>query len=164
MGDDEAQSIAMKNIEQNPISEPRVIKFVTGKRKQMWRKNCVAIGLSGGFLEPLESTSIYLIQAAILKLIERFPDRNFGSVNIADYNAQMDQNFDQVRDFIILHYKATSRNDSEFWNYCRTMPIPETLEYKMRSFQESGHVVLSNRELFREPSWMAVYLGQDIFP
>lgn len=164
MGDDEAQSIAIENLERRPIGDPRVIKFVAGKRKQMWRKNCVAIGLSGGFLEPLESTSIHLIQAAIFKLIERFPDRNFSAVNIADFNAQMDLNFDQVRDFIILHYKATSRDDSEFWNYCRTMPVPESLEYKMRSFRESGHVVFSKRELFRESGWLAVFLGQDIFP
>jgi tryptophan halogenase len=164
MGDDEAHSIAIRNIERSPIGEPRVLKFVAGKRKQMWRKNCVAIGLSGGFLEPLESTSIYLIQAAILKLIERFPDRNFCDVDIADFNAQMDRNFDQVRDFIILHYKATSRNDSDFWNYCRTMTVPETLDYKMRSFRESGHVVFSKRELFRERSWVAIYLGQDIIP
>lgn len=164
MGDDEAHSIAIRNIERSPIGEPRVLKFVAGKRKQMWRKNCVAIGLSGGFLEPLESTSIYLIQAAVLKLIERFPDRNFCDVDIADFNAQMDRNFDQVRDFIILHYKATSRNDSEFWNYCRTMTVPETLDYKMRSFRESGHVVFSKRELFRERSWVAIYLGQDIIP
>jgi tryptophan halogenase len=164
MSDDEARSIALKNIERSPIGEPRLIKFVAGKRKQMWSKNCVAIGLSGGFLEPLESTSIYLIQAAIMKLIERFPDRNFFADDIADFNSQMSRTFDQVRDFIILHYKATSRSDSEFWNYCRTMSVPESLDYKIRSFRESGHVVYSKRELFIETNWVAVFLGQDVIP
>lgn len=164
MSDDEARSIALRNIERNPIGDPRVLKFVAGKRKQMWNRNCVAIGLSGGFLEPLESTSIYLIQAAILKLIERFPDRDFSSVDIADFNSQMSLTFDQVRDFIILHYKATSRSDSEFWNYCRTMSVPESLDYKMRSFRESGHVVHSKRELFIETNWVAVFLGQAVIP
>jgi len=164
IGDDEAQSIAIENLERSPCGDPRLLKFVPGKRKQMWRKNCVAIGLSAGFLEPLESTSIHLIQAAILKLIRRFPDRSFCPDTVADFNAQMDLNFDQIRDFIILHYKATNRNDSEFWNYCRTMPVPETLEYKMRCFRECGHTVFGDRELFRERSWVAVYLGQDVIP
>lgn len=164
MTDDEATSIALKHIERNPVDEPRVLKFVAGKRKQMWNKNCVAIGLSGGFLEPLESTSIYLIQAAIMKLIERFPDRNYCETDIADFNSQMSLSFDQVRDFIILHYKATSRNDSEFWNYCRTMTIPETLDYKIRSFRDSGHVVYSKQELFIETNWVALFLGQNIIP
>ena len=164
MSDDEATSIVLKNLEQDPVGEPRILNFVAGKRKQTWSKNCIAIGLSGVFLEPLESTSIYLIQAAIFKLIERFPDRNFCEPDILDFNAQMSLKFDQVRDFIIFHYKATNRNDSEFWNYCRTMPVPDTLDYKMRSFRERGHVVYSKRELFIETNWVAVFLGQEIIP
>lgn len=164
MSDDEATSTMLKNLEGDPVGEPRILNFVAGKRKQTWKRNCVAIGLSGGFLEPLESTSIYLIQAAIFKLIERFPNQRFHEPDIADFNAQMSLKFDQVRDFIILHYKATSRSDSEFWNYCRTMPIPETLEYKMQSFRERGHAVYSKRELFVETNWVAVLLGQAIIP
>jgi tryptophan halogenase len=164
ISDDEAQSVAVENLERSPCGDPRLLKFIPGKRKKMWRKNCVAIGLSAGFLEPLESTSIHLIQAAIFKLIERFPDMSFSPETIADFNAQIGLNFDQIRDFIILHYKATNRDDSEFWNYCRTMPVPETLEYKMRCFRESGRAVFSDRELFRERSWLAVYIGQDVIP
>ena len=130
----------------------------------MWAKNCVAIGLAGGFLEPLESTSIYLIQAAILKLIERFPDRRFCTADIADFNAQLGRHFDQIRDFIILHYRATRRSDSPFWDYCRTMPIPESLDIKLETFREQGHVVFSRRGLFIEPNWVAVLLGQGVTP
>ena len=164
MSDDEATSIVLNNLERNAVGEPRILKFIAGKRKQTWNRNCIAIGLSGGFLEPLESTSIYLIQAAILKLIERFPDRNFHAPDIADFNEQMSLKFDQVRDFIILHYKATNRSDSEFWNYCRTMPVPDTLDYKINTFRERGHVVYSQRELFIETNWVAVFLGQQIIP
>lgn len=164
MSDDEATAIALEHLETEAIDEPRYLKFVAGKRQRMWHRNCVAIGLSGGFLEPLESTSIYLIQAAIMKLIERFPDQGFCANDIADFNAQIERHFCQIRDFIILHYKATRRDDSDFWNYCRTMAIPESLEYRMRVFRESGRVVYSKRELFIETNWIAVLLGQDVIP
>ncbi len=164
VGDDEARQMLFANIEREALAEPRVLRFVAGKRRQMWEKNCVAIGLSGGFLEPLESTSIYLIQAAIMKLIERFPDREFSDINRDDFNAQIGQAFEQVRDFIILHYKATTREDTEFWKYCRNMSIPDQLDYKMRTFKESGHVVCSRRELFIETNWLSVFLGQHVIP
>lgn len=164
MGDDEAQTLLLDNIEHEALAEPRVIHFTAGKRQRMWDKNCIAIGLSGGFLEPLESTSIYLIQAAIMKLIERFPDREFSAVDRDDYNAQIGEAFGQIRDFIILHYKATTRDDSEFWRYCRDMSIPDELDYRMRTFRESGHVVYSKRELFIEPNWISVMLGQHVIP
>lgn len=164
VSDDQARSMLLDNIEREALAEPRVLQFVAGKRRQMWEKNCIAIGLSGGFLEPLESTSIYLIQAAIIKLIERFPDREFSAVDRDDYNAQIGQAFEQVRDFIILHYKATTRDDSEFWQYCRNMPIPEGLDYKMQTFRESGHVVYSERELFVKTNWISVLLGQHVIP
>jgi tryptophan halogenase len=164
VSNDEARSVLLDNIEHEALAEPRVLQFVAGKRRQMWEKNCVAIGLSGGFLEPLESTSIFLIQAAIMKLIERFPDREFSATDRDDYNAQIGQAFEQVRDFIILHYKATTRDDSGFWKYCRNMPIPEELEYKMQTFRESGHVVFSERELFTKTNWLSVLLGQDVIP
>ena len=164
VSDDEARSLLLDNIEREVLAEPRVLQFVAGKRRQMWEKNCVAIGLSGGFLEPLESTSIHLIQAAIIKLIERFPDREFSATDRDDYNAQIGQAFEQVRDFIILHYKATTRDDSEFWQYCRNMTIPEELDYKMQTFRESGHVVYSERELFIRTNWISVLLGQHVIP
>ena len=164
MGDDEARTLLLDNIEREALAEPRVIHFTAGKRQRMWDKNCIAIGLSGGFLEPLESTSIYLIQAAIMKLIERFPDREFSAVDRDDYNAQIGEAFEQIRDFIILHYKATTRDDSEFWRYCRDMSIPDELDYRMQTFRESGHVVYSKRELFIEPNWISVLLGQHVIP
>jgi len=164
VSDDEARAVLLDNIEREALAEPRVLRFVAGRRRQMWEKNCVAIGLSGGFLEPLESTSIYLIQAAIMKLIERFPDREFSAVDRDDYNAQIGLAFEQVRDFIILHYKATSRDDSDFWRYCRDMAVPDELDYRMRSFRESGRVIYSKRELFVETNWISVFLGQHVIP
>jgi tryptophan 7-halogenase len=164
IGDDEAAAVALENLDRPALGEPRILQFEAGRRRQMWAKNCVAIGLAGGFLEPLESTSIYLIQAAILKLIERFPDRRFCTADIADFNAQLGRHFDQIRDFIILHYRATRRSDSPFWDYCRTMPIPESLDIKLETFREQGHVVFSRRGLFIEPNWVAVLLGQGVTP
>ena len=130
----------------------------------MWNRNCVAIGLSGGFLEPLESTSIFLIQAAIMKLIEYFPDREFAAPDIDQFNRSLDTMFDEVRNFIILHYKATERNDSDFWNYCREMSIPDELDYRIRLFRERGIATHRRSELFIETNWLAVYLGQGIIP
>jgi tryptophan halogenase len=164
MDDDEARTLLLENIEHEALAEPRVIRFTAGRRQRIWEKNCIAIGLSGGFLEPLESTSIYLIQAAIMKLIERFPDREFSAIDRDDYNAQIGEAFEQIRDFIILHYKATTRDDSKFWRYCRDMSIPDELDYKIRAFRESGHVVYSKRELFIEPNWISVLLGQHVIP
>jgi tryptophan halogenase len=164
ISDDEARSVLIRNLEAPARDEPRLLRFTAGKRRRMWAGNCVAVGLSGGFLEPLESTSIYLIQAAILKLIERFPDAGFAAADRDDFNAQMSLHFEQIRDFIILHYKATQRDDSDFWNYCRTMTVPDSLAHRLRVFEEAGHAVHSRRELFIEPNWIAVLLGQGIVP
>jgi tryptophan halogenase len=130
----------------------------------MWRRNCVAIGLSGGFLEPLESTSIFLIQAAIMKLIELLPDRTMPTPMVDEYNRSMDQMFDEVRNFIILHYKQTARDDSEFWRYCRNMSVPDDLDYRMRLFGARGIATHRKGELFIETNWIAVYLGQKLVP
>jgi tryptophan halogenase len=162
--DDEATAVLLGNLEREALAEPRLLQFVAGRRENAWSRNCIAIGLSGGFLEHLESTSIFLIQAAIMKLIERFPDRNFDAADSADFNAQVNRMFDQVRDFIIFHYKSTDRDDSDFWNRCRSMPVPDSLDYRMRAFRERGHVVFSRRELFIETNWVAVFLGQGLFP
>jgi tryptophan halogenase len=164
VSDDEARSMLLDNIEREALAEPRIIRFTAGKRRRIWEKNCIAIGLSSGFLEPLESTSIYLIQAAIMKLIERFPDADFSAIDRDDYNSQLGRAFEQIRDFIILHYKATMRDDTGFWDYCRNMTIPEELDYKMRAFRESGRIFYSQRELFVAPSWISVLLGQRVMP
>jgi tryptophan halogenase len=154
----------MKHLDGKALAEPRLLKFVTGRRKKTWNRNCVAVGLSGGFVEPLESTSIYLIQAAITHLIELFPDRNFDALNIDEYNRVMDIEFERVRDFIVLHYHATERDDTPLWNYVRTMSIPDSLAHKMELFRERGVVVNYKLGLFYEPSWVAVYVGQRIVP
>ena len=164
MDEEEARNVLMANLERDALDEPRVIHFEAGRREQMWHRNCVAIGLSGGFLEPLESTSIYLIQAVIMKLLERFPGRTIDAVEVDDFNAQIARAFEQIRDFIILHYKATARDDSEFWNYCRNMQVPDSLDYRMRTFRDSGFVVYDRRELFIETNWVAVLLGQGVEP
>jgi tryptophan halogenase len=137
---------------------------VTGKRKKLWNKNVVAIGLAAGFIEPLESTSIHLIQQGIVRLIELFPSIGFHQADIDEFNRQSQTEFEQVRDFIVLHYNATQRDDSEFWKYCRHMDVPDTLKYKTELFRSHGRFFHQNDELFGETSWVQVMLGQGIVP
>ena len=129
-----------------------------------WVGNCVSVGLSSGFIEPLESTSIYLIQIAITKLIELWPTAVIDPATEAEFNRQMDLEYIRIRDFIILHYCATARNDTPFWDYVRTMPLPDTLSEKIELFRARGVVQDYREGLFLHPSWVAVYLGQDILP
>lgn len=164
MEDNEAIDILMKGLDSKPLGEPRKIKFKTGCRETLWNKNCIAIGLSGGFLEPLESTSLFLIQMGISRFISLFPTRDVSDVVRKEYNIQMQKEFDQVRDFIILHYVATQRDDSPFWNYCRTMSIPDSLQRKIDLFRAAGRIFRYDDELFSKPSWIAVCLGQNIYP
>ena len=164
MSDDEAASILVANLDGEPLGSPRKIEFVTGCRETFWDKNCIAIGLAAGFLEPLESTSIHLIQEGIRGFISLFPDGSLPDVVRDEYNRQMRRKFEQVRDFIILHYVATERDDTPFWNYCRTMSIPETLRHKIALFREAGRIFRYDEELFTRPSWVAVMIGQRIMP
>ena len=164
MSDDEAIDSLLSDLDGPALGDPRKIKFRTGHRTKFWEKNCIAIGLSSGFLEPLESTSLYLIQEGISKFISLFPSADMPASVQAEYNRQLVQKFEQVRDFLILHYKATERDDSPFWDYCRTMSIPESLTQKMELFREAGRIFRYEDELFSKPSWIAVMLGQDIYP
>jgi tryptophan halogenase len=164
MSHDEATAILLENIEGKPISEPRLLRFTTGMRNKVWNKNCVSIGLSGGFLEPLESTSIYLIQTAILKFIRSFPDKNFDPVHTDEYNRQMSNKYVEARDFLVLHYHATKRDDTPFWDYCRNMKIPGELKRRIAYFRNSGAVSFQRSELFIEHNWLAVLVGQGIIP
>lgn len=164
VSDDEALAVLLKNLDGAPEAEPNFLRFKTGHRKYAWNKNCVAIGLAGGFLEPLESTSIYLIQIAISRLLALFPDKDFTPALAREFNAAMEMEFERVRDFLILHYHATERCDTAFWNYCRTMEIPSSLAEKMALFRQQGHVMPYEKGLFLEPSWVAVYTGQRIIP
>ncbi len=160
----DAQAFLLKNLPGEPLAQPRLLKFCSGRRVKSWHKNTVAIGLASGFLEPLESTSIYLIQAAIMKLVEVFP-RFVDEPLLADeYNRDLAMEYERVRDFLILHYHATQRADSEFWNYCRTMDIPASLQQKIDLFLTQGEVESYSRGMFLEPSWVALYLGQGLQP
>jgi tryptophan halogenase len=164
MSDDEAASILLAGLDGEALGSPRQIRFTTGHRKEFWSKNCIAIGLSAGFLEPLESTSIYLIQEGISRFISLFPNATLPGVLCDEYNRHMRTEFEQVRDFIVLHYYANERDESPFWTYCRTMEIPETLKHKIALFREAGRIFRYEEELFTRPSWVAVMLGQHIVP
>ena len=163
ISDAEATDTLMSNLDGEALAEPRQLRFVTGKRRQIWKKNVVALGLSSGFLEPLESTSIHLIQAGIAKLIDFFPTAGFDPTDTDAFNSQMDFEFNSIRDFIILHYKATNRPGA-FWERCRDMVIPNSLKEKMDLFRTNGRILRFNDELFTELGWLQVMWGQGLRP
>ncbi len=164
MDEAEARDILVKNVEGPILAEPRMLRFVTGRRKLSWSHNVVALGLSSGFLEPLESTSIHLIQNGIARLLMLFPDKSFDPLLRNEYNRGMKAAYEDVRDFIILHYKATQRDDSPFWNYVRNMEIPFGLQERLDLFTSKGRVLREGAELFTTPSWLSVMMGQNIMP
>jgi len=164
IGDDEAASTLLGHLDGRALADPRVLKFVTGRRKKMWSCNCVALGLASGFLEPLESTSIYLIQSGIARLIQMLPDRHMSPVLQDRYNAEAAFEMERIRDFLILHYHATGRHDSSFWNDCRTMSIPASLRQVIDLFRDSGRFYRNADEMFALTSWVQVMLGQGIVP
>jgi tryptophan halogenase len=147
-----------------PLADPRTLRFEAGRRERLWEKNCVAIGLSAGFIEPLESTSIHLIQSGIFKLMGLFPDSGFEPSEIEQYNAMLVDEYERIRDFIILHYAATERDDSDFWNHCRTMGLPDTLAQKLELWAGKARLFRTQLDLFTDDSWIAVLLGQRRFP
>jgi tryptophan halogenase len=164
MSDDEAAAILLGNLEGKALAEPRFLKFTTGMRRNTWVKNCVAIGLSSGFMEPLESTSIHLFQASISRLVSMFPDKHFDKALIAEYNRQTRFEFERIRDFIILHYYANERDDAEFWKACAAMSVPDELKAKIELFRTTGRIYREHEELFTEVGWLQVMLGQGITP
>jgi tryptophan halogenase len=161
---DDALARLLGNIEGETLTEPNFLRFTSGARRKQWHRNCVAVGLSSGFMEPLESTSIHLIQRAVLRLIRMMPQREVSERDIAEFNDQQNADMLQIRDFLILHYKATERRDSPFWRYCAAMEIPDTLAQKIELFRETGRVFRKNEELFAENSWVQVMMGQGIMP
>ena len=162
MEDQEALDILLGNIAGKPGAEPNYLRFVTGRRKKFWNKNVVALGLSGGFMEPLESTSIHLINSGINKLIAVLSLDGITQTQEDAFNRLTGKEYARIRDFLILHYNATTRDDSEFWNYCRTMPVPDSLTEKVELFRQNGQIFREDDELFTETSWAAVMMGQGI--
>jgi tryptophan halogenase len=161
---DQALDTLLDNLTGKPLSEPNHLSFSAGQRKQAWKANCVAIGLSSGFLEPLESTSIYLIQANIMKLLELFPHKTQMQVHRDEFNRSFNNEMTRIRDFLVLHYSATHREDTEFWHYCKNMSLPDSLQERVTLFKETGHIMPYNHGLFLSPSWVAVLMGQRIYP
>jgi tryptophan halogenase len=164
VSEDEAAGQLVESLDGTAIADPKILRFKAGRRNRSWVKNCVAIGLSSGFLEPLESTSIHLIQAAISKLLDYFPARHVDTLLIERFNDEMALQYENVRDFIIAHFKVTERNDTPFWQYCRNMSIPDSLAHKIELFRTRGEVKPQLDELFSEVSWLAMLYGQGIVP
>ncbi len=162
--EDTARETLLANLEGEPLAEPRLIKFTTGRRKKFWNRNVIALGLASGFLEPLESTSIHLIQSGVSRLIPLFPTAAFEPGLEAEYNRQMGLEFEKIRDFLILHYHLNTRDDTQFWIDCRQMDVPESLTRKMALFAQSGRLYHEQEDLFTDSSWLQVMLGQGLTP
>lgn len=164
VSDDEAKARLLASVTGDCLTEPRLIKFKTGQRRKHWHKNCVAIGLSSGFIEPLESTSIHLIQRSIVRLLQMLPYNQIEQSDIDEFNQQTEHEVNNIRDFIVLHYHVTNRSDSPFWNHCRNMDIPASLQHRIDLFKRTGRVFKVPNELFGENSWVQVMLGQGLLP
>ena len=162
--EDEARSTLLSNLDGDALFEPRLLKFKAGRRLKAWDKNCVAIGLSSGFIEPLESTSIHLIQIGVTRLMQLFPFGGCTPALIARYNQQSQIEFEKIRDFIILHYKLTERDDTAFWRDCRDMEIPDSLAERIELFRDSAMAYQGADEMFRVDSWVQVMIGQRVRP
>jgi len=164
VSEDEAASALMRSLETEALGEPRLVKFQTGHRTVSWAKNCVAVGLASGFFEPLESTSIYLIQVAIMELVRLLPDKRIDPRLRDEFNQRIDLQYERIRDFLILHYKLTSREDAEIWRYCGAMDVPESLARKIELFRHSAIIERYKDGLFPPTSWLSVLIGQGLIP
>ncbi len=147
-----------------PLAEPRLLRFVTGRRRQFWNRNCIALGLASGFLEPLESTSIHLVASGVYHLLEHFPDRNFDAANVAAYNARVIEEFEAARDFIVLHYCLVQREDTPLWRYCRAMPLPTSLQERIELYRGTGRIRTRAADLFSDLSWFYIFSGLGMNP
>jgi tryptophan 7-halogenase len=163
MQDEAARDILLSSLEGQALREPLALRFTTGRRRLCWNRNCVAIGLSAGFLEPLESTGIHMIQRGIVLLLKLFPDRRFAQADIDRYNRQMAFEYERIRDFLVAHYSQT-RREEEFWRYCREMALPDSLQERLELFRSYGRIIREGAELFTEQSWFYILTGQDVRP
>lgn len=164
LSDEHAQQRLLTSMDTPTVTSPRMLHYQSGRRKKFWHKNCVALGLSSGFIEPLESTSIYLFMNGVIRLLRLFPFDGMAQPLIDEYNQQSISELEKIRDFIILHYHQTERNDSPFWQYCKNMSIPDSLAHRIALFRENAHAFQTGEELFRLESWTHVMLGQRLQP
>jgi tryptophan halogenase len=162
--DEHAINTLLNSVSGKVINAPRIIPFVTGKRQKIWHNNCLALGLAGGFLEPLESTAIHLVYKTLVHFIKHFPDRDFDSANENTFNQLIDTDYQEIRDFIILHYCTASRDDSDFWRWCQTMPVPESLQKNLDLFRQRGQIEHSAGQFFSSDSWCSILEGMHIRP
>ncbi len=160
ISDEAAAETLLGNLDGEAMADPRPVRFAPGRRLKAWDKNVIAIGLSSGFLEPLESTSIHLIQTGINRILALFPAQGFAEPDIEEYNRQSRFEYEDVRDFIIAHYKVTRRSGEPFWDHVRTMDVPDSLRDRLELFRSSGRFFKHGAaELFAEESWVQVLLG-----
>jgi tryptophan 7-halogenase len=164
ISDDEATAQLLGNLDGKPLADPRYLRFTTGRRKKSWVKNCLALGLAAGFMEPLESTSIHLIHSGLLRLLAYFPGADFDQTVIDQYNQETEREYLYIRDFLVLHYNATQRDDSAFWRACRALKEPSGLAHKRQIFQACGQISFQQEELFTTANWLAVFVGQGVVP
>ena len=164
VSDEDARERLLSGLETDAITETRMFRYHTGRRTAAWHKNCVAIGLSSGFLEPVESTSIHLAMSSILRLLKFFPRTQIEASSVEEFNRETQEEVERIRDFIILHYHATARDDSPYWRYCKQMDIPKSLSRRVQLFRDTGIFPIANKELFKIDSWVQVMLGQGVIP
>jgi tryptophan halogenase len=164
ISEDEACEKLLSRLDGKPLRDPKVLRFVTGHRKKVWNKNVLALGLASGFLEPLESTSIHLVQVGLTKFMTMVPRNEFSPAVTDEYNRFMVAEYVNVKDFLIAHYKVTEREDTPFWARCRHMDIPDSLKTRLEFFACQAHANVAPSELFKDSSWFAVLVGQGLLP